>query len=87
MPTHAHHDAPITPGVSLIHDAARDDRVQFENVLVGDRFNPKVLLHVTQAGEIVENLALGTLGNCGQRAAFLQLPDLLQGEWITFDGG
>lgn len=61
--------------------------MQFENVLVGDRFHPKILLHVTQTGEIVENLALGTLGNGGQRAAFLQLPDLLQGEWITFDGG
>lgn len=46
-----------------------------------------MILHITQAGEIVKDLALRTLVRCREAPAFLKGAHLFQGQWVAPNGG
>jgi len=71
----------------LIHDSFREEPVQFENVVVTERFPHRVFLDVTQAGKVVEHLALRPLLGSGEVAPLFEGAHLLQRERVALDGG
>ena len=76
----------MATGVALVNDAPHNNRVKLEHVLVGECLHVGVLLNVESAGEVVEHLALRTLGSGSQRPSFLKFPDLFESERVAFDG-
>jgi hypothetical protein len=83
---HADVNGPVLPRCPLVHHVARDDLMQPQNLLVGDRAFAGVLLDEPKSGEIVQHLTFGAGGHGGQFPALLDRADLSQRQRIALDG-
>ena len=83
--THPHPDRAVASRFALVHDVACDDGMEAENVFVAHPLPGGLLFNMSQRGEVVEHLTPRPSG-CVHGTAFLQRPNLAQGERVSLDG-